>query len=74
MSPKVQFPAYSQLQTKAKIADLERLAEADLTKNEYVCGTGMARLLAAALRAYAASSSDPRWRTDAFLRSAQEQG
>ena len=61
MPSKIPFPDYSQLQTKAKIADLERLAESDLTQNEYICGGGMARLLAGTLQSYSGSLSDPLW-------------
>ena len=68
------FPDYSQLKTKAKIADLERLAEPNLTQNEYICGDGMARLLAEALRCYVGSLSDPRWEIDAFLKHAASNG
>jgi len=68
------FPDYSQLKTKAKIADLERLAEPNLTQNEYICGSGMARLLAEALRCYVGSLSDPRWESDVFLKHAASNG
>ena len=74
MSAKATFPDYSQLQTKAKIADLERLAETDLTRNEYVCGARMARLLSAAFRAYATSLSDKIWTTDPFLKKSKDNG
>lgn len=74
MPAKALFPDYSQLQTKAKIADLERLAETNLTQNEYICGDGMARLLADALRCYAGSLADPRWESDAFLNRAATSG
>jgi hypothetical protein len=74
MSTTAKFPDYSQLQTKAKFADLERLAEADLTRNEYVCGSGMARLLSAAFQAYASSLSSKLWTTDPFLKKAKDNG
>ena len=74
MPNKILFPDYSHLQTKAKIADLERLAEADLTQNEYICGSGMARLLSNSLRCYAASLSDPLWASDVFLKRATDGG
>jgi hypothetical protein len=74
MPSKIPFPDYSQLQTKEKLADLERLAETDLTQNEYICGGGMARLLAGALRCFAGSLAEPRWQTDAFLQRAAAGG
>ncbi len=74
MPNKIPFPDYSKLQTKGKIAHLERLAETDLTKNEYVCGGGMAKLLAGALRCYASSLSDPRWQSDEFLKKVSGNG
>lgn len=74
MPDKISFPDYSKLKTKAKIADLERLAEVDLTKNEYICGGGMAKLLAGALRCYAASLSDSRWQSDEFLKKVSSNG
>ena len=63
MPDKISFPDYSKLQTKEKIADLERLAEIDLTKNEYICGSGMAKLLAGALHCYSNSLADSRWQS-----------
>ena len=68
------FPDYSQLQTKEKIADLERLAETNLAQSEYVCGGGMARLLAETLRGFVGSLSDPRWESDVFLKQATTGG
>ena len=74
MPEKALFPDYSKLQTKTKIADLERLAATNLAQSEYVCGDGMARLLADALRCFAGSLSDPRWESDTFLKRAATDG
>ncbi len=74
MPGKISFPDYSKLETKEKIASLERLAETDLTKNEYVCGGGMAEMLAGALQCYAGSLSDPRWQSETFLKKAVASG
>lgn len=74
MPDKISFPDYSKLQTKDKIASLERLAEIDLTRNEYICGGGMAKLLAGALRCYADSLSDSRWQSDEFLKKVSGNG
>ena len=66
------FPDYSALSTRVRIADLVRLAEVDLTKNEYVYGRGIAKLLSAMLKGYVAASECD-WNSDPFTKKALDE-
>ncbi|RYE70455.1 MAG: hypothetical protein EOP17_00590 [Rhizobiaceae bacterium] len=68
------FPDYSLLKTKKKIDDLVRLSEVDLTKNEYVFGKGIAKLLGALFKRYKEDRLTKEWLNDPFIGQAEASG
>ena len=61
------FPDFSSLRTQDKITDLVRLAEVDLTKNEYVFGKGIAQVLGTLFGRYRGDTASAEWAADPFI-------
>jgi hypothetical protein len=64
------FPDYSDSAAQAKIGDLVRLLDSDLSSTQYMDAPAGSELLMSLLSAYRDSLALPRWQTDPYLQGA----